>query len=121
MRYEDVAHLLPGLVDGSLTVDETVREFIETDLRCQADLARYQRILRGLRELRAQHIDPHPGLLADTLAALEEVSERSILRALAERRRLAGAIGTAVVTAGAATAAAVIIARSRRTRTAAAA
>jgi anti-sigma factor RsiW len=117
MRYEDVAHLLPGLVDGSEIVDERTRAFIATDLRCQAELARYSRILRGLRELREQYLEPHPGLLAQTLLALEEASERSLLRVIAERKRLAGVVGTAVVTAGAATAAAVIIARNRRVRT----
>lgn len=114
MRYEDVAHLLPGLVDDP-SADEETLAFIETDLRCQAELARYRKLLRGLRGLRMEHIAAGPGALADTLAALEAASERSLVRLVAERRRLAGAIGTAVVTAGAATAA-VLIARSRRHR-----
>ena len=40
MRYEDVADLIPGLVDGTVEVDERTQAFIESDLRCQAELAR---------------------------------------------------------------------------------
>ena len=47
MRYEDVAELLPGIVDGSIEVDAATMAFIESDLRCQAELARYRRLLRG--------------------------------------------------------------------------
>lgn len=115
MQYEDVADLLPGLVDGSAEVEDRALAFIESDLRCQAELVRYRRMLRGLRALRSSLVEPAPGALAGTLAALEELQERSLLRSVAGRRRLAGAIGTAVVTAGAATAA-VLIARSRRSQ-----
>ena len=48
MRYEDVADLIPGLVDGTAEVDDRTRAFIDSDLRCQAELARYRRLLRGL-------------------------------------------------------------------------
>ena len=115
MRYEDVAHLLPGLVDGSGgELDATTAAFIETDLRCQADLARYRRLLRSLRALREHFFEPAPALLAEALVALEQASERGLLRVVSQRKALAGAIGTAVVTAGAAATAAVLIARSRR-------
>ena len=52
MRYEDVADLIPGLADGTVEVDDRTREFIDSDLRCQAELARYRRLLRGLGALR---------------------------------------------------------------------
>ena len=48
MRYDDVADLIPGLVDGTVVLDERTRAFIDSDLRCQAELARYRRLLRGL-------------------------------------------------------------------------
>ena len=48
VRFEDVADLLPGLVDGTIRVDERTQEFIESDLRCQAELARYRKLLRTL-------------------------------------------------------------------------
>jgi hypothetical protein len=112
MRYDDVAHLLPGFVDGTVAVDDDTRAFVESDLRCQAELARYRKLLRGLADLRDQHVSAHPAVLAATLGAVDEPAGRPFLRRISERKTLAGAaLGTAVVTAGAA---AVILARSRR-------
>ena len=64
VRFEDVADLLPGLVDGTVRVDERTQEFIESDLRCQAELARYRKLLRTLEQLRTRYFEPSPGLLA---------------------------------------------------------
>lgn len=113
MRYEDVADLLPEMADGTAEVSPEVLAFVETDLRCQAELARYRRILRALHELRTRYLEPSPSLLPQTLAALEEAGERPLARALLGGRRLvvAGAIGG--VAAGAA-ATAVLVVRSRR-------
>lgn len=113
MRYEDVADLLPGLLDGTVVVEPETLAFIESDLRCQAELARYRKMLRALQQLRTRYLDPSPGLLAQTLAALEEVGERQARRSVLTGRRLAyaGAIGG--VAAGAA-ATALIVMRSRR-------
>jgi anti-sigma factor RsiW len=115
VRYEDVADLLPGLVDGSIVVDDKILAFVESDLRCQAELARYRRLLRTLQTLRTRYFEPSPGLLAATLSALAEEGERRVVRSIIPGRRLAyaGAIGGAAVAAGAA-ATAVIVARSRR-------
>ena len=87
---------------------------MESCLRCQAELARYRRLLRALHQLRTRYIEPTPGLLGETLAALEEVAERGAVRSILSGRRLAyaGAIGGTAV-APAATAA-LLIARSRR-------
>ena len=115
MRYEDVADLLPGLVDGTVDVDDRTRAFIESDLRCQAELARYRRLLRGLGALRTAYLEPAPGSLAQTLNALAAEGERRVARSILTGRRVAvagAAIGGAAV-AGAATAA-VMAARSRR-------
>ncbi|MGZ4688054.1 MAG: hypothetical protein ACXVKA_08355 [Acidimicrobiia bacterium] len=115
MRYEDVAELIPGLVDGTIEVDERTRAFIESDLRCQAELARYRRLLRGLGALRTTYLEPAPGGLAQTLNALAAEGERRVARSILTGRRVVvagAAIGGAAV-AGAATAA-VIAARSRR-------
>jgi hypothetical protein len=112
MRYDDVAHLLPGLVDGSVAADAETLAFVESDLRCQAELVRYRRLLRSLATLRERRVEPPSASLHETLVALNDAHDRQFLRRIAERRKLAGAaLGTAVVTAGAA---AVILARSRR-------
>ncbi|MCZ7527589.1 MAG: hypothetical protein M5U14_15125 [Acidimicrobiia bacterium] len=119
MRCDDVAALLPEVVDddarGSRPVDLNVERHLETCLRCQAELARYRRMLRALQLLRTRYLEPAPGLLAQTLAALEEAGERRAVRSLLRGRNLAyaGAIGGAAVAAGAA-ATVVLVARSRR-------
>jgi hypothetical protein len=72
-------------------------------------------MLRALQQLRTRFLEPSPGLLAQTLASLEEAGERQAVRSLLSGRRLAyaGAIGgAALATAG--TAAALILARARR-------
>lgn len=112
MRCDEVAALLPELVDS----DDRhlgVERHVESCLRCQAELARYRRLLRTLHQLRTQYLEPAPGALAGTLAALEAAAERSVVRSLLSGRRLAyvGIGGTAVATAATA---AVLIARSRR-------
>jgi anti-sigma factor RsiW len=114
MRCEDVARLLPETVEG-VPVDLAMQTHIESCLRCQAELARYRRMLRALQQLRTRFLEPSPSLLAQTLAALEEAGERHAVRSLLSGRRLAyaGAIGGAAL-ASAGTVAALIFARSRR-------
>jgi anti-sigma factor RsiW len=114
MLCEEVTVLLPGMVDGDLDVDPAAIQHVETCLRCQAELARYRRLLRTLALLRTRYAEPTPGLLGDTLAALTDAAEEGARRTLLSGRRLAyaGAIGgTAVATAATA---ALLIARSRR-------
>ncbi len=115
MRCDEVAVLLPELVDSPDVRHLGVERHVETCLRCQAELARYRRMLRGLRTLRTRYVEPAPGALAQTLAAIEEAAERNALRSLIAGRRItyAGAIGGTAVAAGAATVA-VMVARSRR-------
>ena len=117
MRCDDVARLLPDAVDGVAGVPfpGDVQAHVETCLRCQAELARYRRLLRALQMLRTRYLEPAPGLLAQTLASLEDAGEQRAVRSIVSGRRLAyaGAIGGAAVAAGAA-ATVVIVARSRR-------
>ena len=115
MRCDEIALLLPEAVDANRPVEPGVQEHIEACLRCQAELARYRRMLRSLQLLRTQFLEPAPGLLTATLAAIEEASERRAIHSLLTGRRLAyaGAIGGALAAAGA-TAAAVLVHRARR-------
>jgi hypothetical protein len=115
MRCEEVALLLPEAVDANQPVALPVRRHIESCLRCQAELARYRRMLRSLQLLRTQVLEPAPGLLTSTLAAIEAASERQAVRSVLTGRRLAyaGAVGGALAAAGA-TAAAVLVHRARR-------
>ena len=102
------------MVDGDADVDADAVRHIETCLRCQAELARYRRLLRTLALLRTRYAEPTPGLLGETLAALTDAAEESARRTLLSGRRLAyaGAIGGTAVAAGAT--AALLIARSRK-------
>jgi hypothetical protein len=115
MRCDEIALLLPAAVDANQAVAPDVQQHIESCLRCQAELARYRRMLRGLQLLRTQFLEPAPGLLTATLAAIEEASERRAIHSLLTGKRIAyaGAIGGALA-AAAGTAAAVLVHRARR-------
>jgi anti-sigma factor RsiW len=115
MQCDDVAKLLPAAVEHGAAVELSVQRHIESCLRCQAELARYRRMLRGLQLLRTRYLEPSPGLLAQTLAAIEEAGERQAVHSILSGRRLAyvGAIGGAAFAATAATAA-MLVHRSRR-------
>jgi hypothetical protein len=117
VRCDDVALLLPEAVDGDTPVALPVQRHVESCLRCQAELARYRRMLRGLQLLRTQYLEPAPGVLSQTLAALGEASERHAIRSLLTGKRLAyvGAVGGALAAAGATTAA-LLLARARARR-----
>jgi anti-sigma factor RsiW len=115
VQCEDVAALLPEAVEHGGSVDQDVQRHIDSCLRCQAEVARYRKMLRGLQLLRTRYLEPAPGLLAQTLAAIEAEGERQARRAILSGRRLAyaSAIGGAAVAAGAA-GAVVLVHRARR-------
>ena len=108
MQYDDVADLLPQLVDGPDGVDPEVLAFVESDLRSQAELVRYRRLVRSLRALRTRPVEPTPGLLAQTLVALES-TDRPLLILTARRIAYAAAVGG--FAAGAAATAVVLVRR----------
>lgn len=112
-RCERIAAAMPALVDEATALDPEDAAHVETCLRCQAELARYRKMLRGLHQLRARFLEPAPGAIAGTLAALEAEGERRALRSVLNGRRLAyaGAIGGALAAGAAATA--VLLARRR--------
>lgn len=110
MRCEDVRALLPAL--GEDPVDLRAQRHVETCLGCQAESARYQKMLRALGELREVRMHAPAGLLDDTLAG---IGGPSVITVMTGRRKaaLAGAVGA--VAAGAA-ATAVVLARKRGLR-----
>ncbi|MFN8034996.1 MAG: hypothetical protein U0V73_03595 [Acidimicrobiia bacterium] len=116
MRCEDLTGVISELAEpGSPpALSSEARAHVEGCLRCQTEVAKYRRLYRGLRHLRARYIEPAPGVLAETLAALESAGERRALQSVLSGRRLAyaGAIGGAALAAGAA-ATVVLFARSR--------
>ena len=57
MLCEEVTALLPGMVDGDVDVDPQAMRHVETCLRCQAELARYRKLLRTLALLRTRYAE----------------------------------------------------------------
>lgn len=113
MRCDDISLTLPRMVDERDEVEPAVARHVESCLRCQAEVARYQKLVRALGDLQHQHV-PAPGeLLVETLAALDQGRSGIRLRVLlGNRTAVAGALG-AVAAAGAATTI-VLVARSRK-------
>lgn len=106
MRCEDVRALLPAA--GEDPVDLRAQRHIETCLPCQADVTRYQKMLRALGALRDVRLRAPSGLLDDTLAG---IGGPSVIRVLSKPQKaaLAGAVGA--VAAGAAATAVVVLRR----------
>jgi hypothetical protein len=117
VRCEDVALILPRAVDVGEPVEPSVQHHVNSCLTCQAELAKYHKLLKALRTMRTQMVMPASGTLAMTLAALQESQERRAIRSLMTGRRGAYIVGVggAAVAAGAA-AAAVALARRRAPR-----
>jgi len=117
VRCDDVADRLAAAADGSDPLGQAERAHVGACLRCQAEIVHYRRLLRALRALRLELIEPGPGLLADMLVSLEEAGERRAIRSVLHGRRVVYVGGIAAATAAAAAAAggAIVIAgRARR-------
>ncbi len=92
---DSVGGRLPAWVAGEEELDEAARAHVAQCLRCQADVARYKRMLRTLHALRAEPpLDP-PAAMAEFLVDFEGPA----------RRRFVPGPWTAVALAGVAAAA----------------
>lgn len=113
-RCDDYAEELTASLDGTAKLSRAATRHIETCLRCQADVVQYRKLLRTLRALRTDYLEPAPGLLPDILATLEEAGERHAIRAVLHDRRTAyiGGIAAAATAAGAGA----LVLASRRSR-----
>ncbi|MGH9000099.1 MAG: hypothetical protein ACRDY7_11995, partial [Acidimicrobiia bacterium] len=87
VRCEDVALVLPRAVDAGEPIELGMQHHVNQCLVCQAELARYHRLLKALRTLRTQYLMPAPGTLASTLASLQEAQERRAIRSVLSGRR----------------------------------
>jgi hypothetical protein len=68
-----VATVLPAWVAGEAQLDERCARHVAQCLRCQAEAARYRRMLRALHGLRLDTAPPPPGALSDLLARIDAV------------------------------------------------
>ena len=115
-QCDEVAELLPGIVDGNQVADRKVQRHVEGCLRCQAELVQYRKLLRALHTLRTEVLEPAPGLLTDILAGLEAAGERRAIRSLLTGRTAAYAGGIAAATAAGALGAVLVANRLRDRR-----
>jgi anti-sigma factor RsiW len=113
MRCDRVADALPAVLDGSSPVERRVVAHVETCLRCQAELARYRRMLRLLHQLRAQRPTPPAGAVSGVLAALEERAGKGLVRSTLTGRRVAVVGGVVVCVSVAAAMTALSLGRNR--------
>jgi len=116
MRCEDLVEQLAGVADGSVTLRGAARWHVDRCLRCQAELVQYRKVLRALRTLRTEVLEPAPGLLADILATVSESGERHAVRQLLSGKRVAYVGGIAAATAAGAAGAVVLATMTRRSR-----
>ena len=47
LQCEDIADLLPGIVDGDDATDKRITQHVESCLRCQAELVQYRQAAAG--------------------------------------------------------------------------
>lgn len=116
MRCEEVAEVLPEVVDGGQPADPRVQRHVESCLRCQAELVQYRKVLRALHLLRTEVLEPAPGLLTEILAGLEAAGERRVIRSILSGRNAAYVGGIAAATAAGAVGAIVLANRHRSRR-----
>jgi hypothetical protein len=118
MRCEDLTDDLSAAADGSALLGRDERRHVERCLRCQAELVQYRKLLRAMRTMRTEVLEPAPGVLADILANVAGAGERRAIRSMIAGHRTAYLGGLAAATAAGAAGALVFAARTRRVRAA---
>ena len=116
LACEEIVDFLPGGVDGSRPATDAITRHVDRCLRCQAELVQYRKLLRTLRQLRTEILEPAPGLLTDVLASIGEAGERGAIRSMVRGRRAAYVGGIAAATAAAGAAGALVLASRARKR-----
>jgi hypothetical protein len=114
VRCEQVADVLADAAEGAITLEPAARAHVDQCLRCQAEVVQYRKLLRSLRAMRIQVLEPAPGLVPEILAYIEEAGERRALRELLDGRKAAYLGGLAAATAAGVGGAIVIASRSKR-------
>ena len=114
LRCDQIADVLADAATGTVMLEPPARRHVDHCLRCQAEVVQYRKLLRSLRAMRTQVLEPAPGLLPELLAAIEEAGEKRALRELLDGRRAAYLGGLAAATAAGVGGAFVIATRSKR-------
>ena len=106
-----MARLLSETAEGGLSVVSELDPDLAHDLRFQAEVAQYKKLLRALRSLEDDVVDPGSELVDEVLLVVDEEGERGVLRTLIVNRR-AAYVGGAI--AAASLGGALVLARRRR-------
>ena len=118
MRCEDLADDLAATADGSALLGRDERHHVESCLRCQAELVQYRKVLRAMRAMRTEVLEPAPGLIADVLAIAGGVRRAPSHPVADPGHRAAYLGGLAAATAAGAAGAIVFASRARKLRAA---
>ncbi|HET7870350.1 MAG TPA: zf-HC2 domain-containing protein [Actinomycetota bacterium] len=113
MRHEDVRELLSAYVDGDLQAAEEVEAHLASCADCRSQLAAYREMLAELANLRDRGEEPHPAVLARSLAAIPAPSLAERLVESAQTHPIAYAVAVVGALTGAA---AIAVLRRRRRR-----
>jgi anti-sigma factor RsiW len=70
VRHEDARELLAAYVDGDFEDAEEVEGHLSSCADCRSQLAAYREMLAELANLRDRGEEPHPAVLARSLAAI---------------------------------------------------
>ncbi len=95
----EVADDLQAIIDGSAKASGALVAHVEYCLYCQAELARYRKLLRLMHQLHTTDVELPPGIVSDVLAAIEGAAGRRAIRSVLTGRRAAyascviGAVG----------------------------
>lgn len=116
VRCDELAYRLAEVADGSHTLPLAHQRHVSQCLRCQAELVQYRKLLRVMRALRTEVLEPAPGLVSDVLARIEAVGERTAIRSLITNHRAAYLGGLAAATAAGAAGAILVASRKNRGR-----
>jgi len=116
MRCDDVAPDLSAAADSSMLLGLEQRDHVERCLHCQAELVQYRKLLRAMRTMRTEVLEPAPGLVADILANVSAAGERRAIRSMVQGHRAAYLGGLAAATAAGAAGAIVFASRANKAR-----
>ncbi|MGO9196329.1 MAG: hypothetical protein ACLQK4_04275 [Acidimicrobiales bacterium] len=86
---EQVASDLPAILDGGAEASGVLVAHVEYCLRCQAEIARYRKLLRLLHQVRSSDVAVPAGVVADVLSSLENAASRQAIRSVLTGRRIA--------------------------------
>lgn len=115
MRCDQLTADLPEVAAGRVLLGADERAHVEQCLRCQAEMVQYRRMLKALRAVRTEILEPAPGLLGDVLSAIGSAGEHGAIVSVLRGRRAAYVGGiAAAATAAAAGGVLVLASRSRR-------